>query len=145
MGSSMLSETTTMLSNVVLSPDSNITTTSNPCEPYTAPSSESILTQSLISGGLEDLLEAPQDSALAKERQQQQQQLQQQQHQQLQQQQQQPDHHQQLHQHEQHAQQQENEGDFMGKLMEDDDGQTGELIKDDLMNQSGHSKRAKTG
>jgi hypothetical protein len=131
-----------MLSNVVLSPESNITTTSDPCEPYTAPSSESILTQSLISGGLEDLLEASQDSALAKERQQQQQQqqqLQQQQHQQLQQQQ------QQLHQHEQHAQQQENEGDFMGKLMEDDDGQTGELIKDDLMNQSGHSKRAKTG
>jgi hypothetical protein len=141
MGSSMLSETTTMLSNVVLSPDSNITTTSVPCEPYTAPSSESILTQSLISGGLEDLLEASQDSALAKERQQQQQEHQQQ----LQQQQQQPDHHQQLHQHEQHAQQQENEGDFMGKLMEDDDGQTGELIKDDLMNQSGHSKRAKTG
>jgi hypothetical protein len=133
-----------MLSNVVLSPDSNITTTSDPSEPYTAPpSSESILTQSLISGGLEDLLEASQDSALAKERhQQQQQQLQQQQ---LQQQQQQPDHHQQLHHHEQHAQQQENEGDFMGKLMEDDDGQTGELIKDDLMNQSGHSKRAKTG
>jgi hypothetical protein len=139
MGSSLLSETTTMLSNVVLSPDSNITTTSDPCESYTAPSSESILTQSLISGGLEDLLEAPQDSALAKERQQQQQQhqqfqQQQQQQQQLQQQQQQPDHH-----------QQENEGDFMGKLMEDDDGQTGELIKDDLMNQSGHSKRAKTG
>jgi hypothetical protein len=139
-----------MLSNVVLSPDSNITTTSDPCEPYTAPSSESILTQSLISGGLEDLLEASQDSALAKERQQQQHQLLQQQQQQqlqqqLQQQQQQPDHHQQLHQHEQHAQQQENEGDFMGKLMEDDDGQTGELIKDDLMNQSGHSKRAKTG
>ncbi len=141
MGSSLLSETTTMLSNVVLSPESNITTTSDPCEPYTAPSSESILTQSLISGGLEDLLEASQDSALAKERQQQQQhqQLQQQQQQQLQQQQQQPDHHQQLH------QQQENEGDFMGKLMEDDDGQTGEIIKDDLMNQSGHSKRAKTG
>jgi hypothetical protein len=137
MGSSMVSETTTKLSNVVLSPDTNITTTSDPCEPYTAPSSESILTQSLISGGLEDLLEASQDSALAKERQQQQQHQQQ-----LQQQQQQPDHHQQLHQHEQ---QQENEGDFMGKLMEDDDGQTGELIKDDLMNQSGHSKRAKTG
>jgi hypothetical protein len=127
-----------MLSNVVLSPASNITTTSDPYEQYTAPSSESILTQSLISGGLEDLLEASQDSALAKERQQQQQQQQQQQLQQ------QPDHHQ-LHQHEQHAQQQENEGDFMGKLMEDDDGQTGELIKDDLMNQSGHSKRAKTG
>ncbi len=143
MGSSMLSETTTMLSSVVLSPDTNITTTSDPCEPYTAPSSESILTQSIISGGLEDLLEASQDSALAKGRQQQLQQQQQQQ--QLQQQQLQPDHHQQLHQHEQHAQQQENEGDFMGKLMEDDDGQTGELIKDDLMNQSGHSKRAKTG